>query len=151
MKPDPRLLDPTVYPHSIEVSSRFSDVDPQQHLNNARLVEFYQEARLSFYHRLRVEHGYQRDARSRILVAHLSVDYIGQVDYPGTVVMRMGVTHIGRSSHTTLSALFNGDRCAGLAKAVLVYSIDDVAVPMPDPLRELLNRYGMPVELRESR
>ncbi|MET0987278.1 MAG: thioesterase family protein [Steroidobacteraceae bacterium] len=146
MKPDPRLLDPSIYPHSIEVSARFSDVDPQQHLNNARLVEFYQEARLSFYQRLRSEHGYQRDARSRILVAHLSVDYLGEVDYPGSVVMRLGVTHIGRSSHTTITALFAAGRCAGLAKAVLVYGIDGAGVPIPDELRALLSRYQLPQE-----
>lgn len=148
MKPDPRLLDPSIYPHTIEVTSRFGDVDPQQHLNNARLIEFYQEARISFYHRLRVEHGYRRDPRSRTLVAHFSVDYLGEVDYPGLVTMRLGVIHIGRSSHTTLSAMFTADRCAGLATAVLVYGIEGASTPIPDDLRELLGKYSLPQALQ---
>jgi acyl-CoA thioesterase FadM len=48
MKINPRLLDPASYHHSSEITPRFSDVDAQQHLNNARLTEFYQEARVLF-------------------------------------------------------------------------------------------------------
>lgn len=150
MKPDTRLLDPGIYPHTIEVTSRFSDLDPQRHLNNARLTEFYQEARLSLQQRLRAEHAYRRDPNSRMLVAHLAVDYLGEVDYPGSVVLGIGIAHIGRSSHTTLTALFSANRCAGLAKAVMVYSVDGAAAAIPDELRELLSRYMLPRELQQQ-
>ena len=46
MKPHPGRLAPAIYPHTIEVQTRFADVDPQFHLNNMRIVDLYQEARL---------------------------------------------------------------------------------------------------------
>ena len=47
MKPHASRLDLTVYPHQVEVQSRFADVDPLWHLNNVRLVELYQDYRRS--------------------------------------------------------------------------------------------------------
>lgn len=150
MRPDSRLRELALYPHRVEVTARFSDLDPQRHLNNARLTEFYQEARLSFYHRLRATHGYQRDRGSRIMVAHHAIDYLGEVAYPGTVLMAAGVAHIGRTSHTLATAMFTQDRCVGLSKAVLVYTVDSAATEIPAEFRALLEKYLLPVDVRES-
>jgi acyl-CoA thioester hydrolase len=147
MKPNPRLLDPSVYPHSVEITTRFSDVDQLQHLNNSRLAEFYQEARLSFYQHLEREHGYVRRPDSRLLVAHLAIDYLAEVHYPHPVTMRVGLAHIGRTSMTLAIALFSQGRCCGLAKSVMVYIEGAGPAPLPDDYRGVLQQYLMPAEL----
>ena len=37
-KPDPALLDPTRYPHSVEIPTRYADCDPNNHINNVALA-----------------------------------------------------------------------------------------------------------------
>ena len=147
MKPNPRLLDPSIYPHSVEITTRFSDVDQLQHLNNSRLAEFYQEARLSFYQHLEHAHGYVRRPGSRLLVAHLAIDYLVEVHYPHPVTMRVGLAHIGRTSMTLAVALFSQGRCGGLAKTVMVYTEGGRPESLPDDFRAILQQYVMPAEL----
>ena len=150
MKINPRLLDPASYHHSSEITPRFSDVDAQQHLNNARLTEFYQEARVLFYTRLDQEHASRRPAGSRYLVAHIAIDYLAEVNYPQPVTMKVAVAHIGRTSHTLAIALFSEGRCAGLAKVVLVNSDENGPAPIPQEWREALSRYLLPPDLSDQ-
>lgn len=150
MKLNPRLLDPNIYRHSVEIVPRFSDLDAQNHLNNARLAEFYQEARVSFYGRLTSEHGFQRPAGNRSLVAHLAIDYLAEVSYPHPVTMRVGVMSIGRTSQTLAIALFSEGHCAGLAKVVLVNGDAQGPAPITPEWRELLNQYLLPPDAVEQ-
>ena len=147
MKPNPALLEPDSYPYSFEITTRFSDIDRLQHLNNVRLAEFYQEARVSFYHHLERAHGYVRQPGSRFLVAHLAIDYLAEVRYPHPVTMRVGIAYIGRTSNTIASALFSQGRCCGLGKAVVVYNEGEQPTPLPEDLRAILQQYLMPTEL----
>ena len=144
MKPNPRLQDPSIYRHSIEITTRFSDLDLQRHLNNVRLLEFYQEARVSFYARLEREHGFCRPQGSRAMVAHISLDYLAEVSYPGPVELRVGVANIGRTSQTLAIALFSEARCAGLASVVVVNNDAQGPAPLTDEWRKLLQMYMLP-------
>jgi acyl-CoA thioester hydrolase len=146
MKTNPRLLDASIYRHAIEVSSRFSDLDTQKHLNNSRLTEFYQEARVSFNGLLEREHGFIRPAGTRSLVAHISIDYLAEVSYPHPVTMRMGVASVGRTSLTLIIALFSEGRCAGIAKVVLVNSDANGPAAITPEWREMLNLYQLPAD-----
>lgn len=150
MKPNPRLLDPDSYRHSVEITPRFSDLDAQNHLNNARIAEFYQEARVSFYARLVSEHGFRRPAGNRSLVAHIAIDYLAEVNYPQPVTMKVAVAGIGRTSQTLTIALFSEGRCAGLAKVVLVNSDAQGPAPITDEWRELLSLYLLPPDARDG-
>jgi acyl-CoA thioester hydrolase len=146
MKTNPRLLDPDIYKHSVEVTPRFSDLDTQQHLNNSRLTEFYQEARVSFNACLQREHGFKRPEGSRSLVAHLAIDYLAEVSYPHLVTMRVGVASVGRTSQTLVIALFSEGRCAGVARVVLVNSDAMGPAPITAQWRELLSLYQLPAD-----
>ena len=150
MKLNPRLLDPSIYRHSLEITPRFSDVDAQNHLNNARLSEFYQEARVSFNSRLQREHGFKRSAETRSLVAHTSIDYLAELNYPQPVTVKLGVAHVGRTSQTLAIALFSDGRCAGFAKVILVNADANGPVPISDEWRQVLNLYALPPGLLEG-
>jgi acyl-CoA thioester hydrolase len=150
MKPNPRLIDPSIYRHSVEIMPRFSDLDVQHHLNNVRLAEFYQEARVSFYGRLAREHDFRRPVETRALVAHIAIDYLAEVNYPQPVTMKVGVANIGRTSQTLAIALFSEGRCAGLAKVVLVNNDAQGPVPITDEWRELLSMYLLPPDALED-
>ena len=121
MKPNPRRFDIDVYPNRFDIATRFSDVDSQSHLNNVRLMEYYQEGRVHFHHALPEEFNFEQEAGSRILVAHQSVDYLQEVRYPGVITLGVGLLRIGNSSYTMGAGLFQDGRCAGLAMTVIVY------------------------------
>jgi acyl-CoA thioester hydrolase len=119
------------------VQSRFADVDPQWHLNNVRLVELYQEARTSFH--LALWGRSNLDARSqRLLVARQSIDYLGEVEWPGSVSIGAGVAHTGNKSYTIGMAMFQDGKCVGVSDAVLVYATEQGSASLPERMREVL-------------
>jgi acyl-CoA thioester hydrolase len=150
MRSNPLRRDLSIYPHQLEMQTRFSDVDPQWHLNNARLAEYYQEARVSFFRRLAVDHQYHRPKGTRTLVAHQSIDYLGEVDYPGNVILGVGLAHVGNSSYTIALAMFAKGACVGLSKAVLVYSEGNGPAALPAEFRRVLEQYLLPEAAREG-
>jgi acyl-CoA thioester hydrolase len=146
MKPHPGRLSLSIYPHTIEIQARFADVDPLWHLNNVRIVELYQEARISFNLALR---GESLDARSRrLLVARQSIDYVGEVEWPGAISIGVGVSHIGNASYSIGLAMFQNGKCVGVSDVVLVYATERGPAPIPEHLRGVLSTKMLPQNVR---
>ena len=146
MKHNALRLQLETYPHRTEISLRFADIDPQWHLNNVRVGEYYQEGRVSFFRRLGNEFGYERAAGSRTLVAHQSIDYLAEVTYPGLITIGVGISKIGTSSWSFAMGMFRDGRCAGLSSTVLVYGTKDGAAPIPESYRALLTKFLLPAD-----
>jgi acyl-CoA thioester hydrolase len=147
MKPHPGRLDLSIYPHKIEIQARFADVDPQWHLNNVRIVELYQEARISF--NLALWERSNLDARSRrLFVARQSVDYLGEVQWPGAVSIGVGVSHTGNTSYSIEMAMFQNGKCVGVSDVVLVYATEQGPAPIPERMREVLAAKMLPQSVR---
>ena len=147
MRPHPGRLDLSIYPHKIEIQARFADVDPLWHLNNVRIVELYQEARISF--NLALWGGTAFDARSRrLLVARQSIDYVSEVQWPGTISIGVGVSRAGNASYSIGLAMFQNGKCAGVSDAVLVYATEQGPAPMPEDMREVLATKMLPQNVR---
>ena len=144
MKPNPRRLDLGLYPYQFDLAPRYSDLDPQMHLNNVRLAEYYQEGRVLFYRALKNDFGFEADAGSRTLVAHVSIDYLAEVRYPQGVKLGVGVARVGRSSYSLGLALFQSAQCVGLALTVMVHTGNQGPIPLPPPLREILQKKLLP-------
>lgn len=143
MKPHASRLNISVYPHQVEIQSRFADVDPQWHLNNVRLVELYQEGRTSF--NLALWGGLNLDARShRLLVARQSVDYLGEVEWPGSVLIGAGIVHVGNKSYSIGLGMFQRSKCVGVSDAVLVYATEQGTAPLPERMRDMLRAKMLP-------
>jgi acyl-CoA thioester hydrolase len=146
MKHNPRRLQLDTYPHRIEMTLRFADIDPQWHVNNVRVGEYYQEARVSFFRHLGTALGYERAAGSRTLVVHQSIDYLNEVTYPGSIVVGIGVSRIGTSSWSFAMGMFRQMQCVGLSSTVLVYGFAGGAAPLPPEFRALLERFHLPAD-----
>lgn len=146
MKHNPRRLTLDIYPHRTEVSLRFADIDPQWHLNNVRVGEYYQEARVAFFRHLSSQSGYERAPGSRTLVAHQAIDYLNEVKYPGSIVIGIGVSRIGTSSWSFGMGMFKDSACVGLSTTTLVYGLENGAAPIPPAYRALLERFLLPTD-----
>jgi acyl-CoA thioester hydrolase len=146
MKPNPRRLDLDIYPHKLEITARFADVDPQWHLNNVRIAEYYQEGRISFNHALRDQ--FQLERGSRTLVARQTMDYLAEVEYPGLITLGVGVSRIGGASLSLALGMFQKGRCVGISDAVLVHANKEGPARLPDRLREVLSTKLLPEDAR---
>lgn len=135
------LTDPSLYPRWFEISTRFGDMDPARHVNNVAVAQLYEEGRVRF-HRERAGSD-----PITVVVAQITIHYLGEVHYPAPVRIGVGAAHVGRSSFTTSQALFQDDICVGLAETTAVRVVDGVATPLPGWFRTFLDesRLGEPV------
>jgi acyl-CoA thioester hydrolase len=149
VKPHSGRLDLSIYPHKVEIPTRFADLDSQKHLNNVRILELYQEARISF--NLALWEGSKLDPRShRVLVVRQSIDYVAEVKWPGAISIGVGVSHTGNTSYTLGLAMFQNGMCVGLSDAVLVYATEHGSAPIPDRMREVLAANVLPLQVPAS-
>jgi acyl-CoA thioester hydrolase len=147
VKPNPVRLDLNLYPHRVDFTTRFADIDPLWHLNNVRITELYQEARISFNSVYIREIGLEPQGR-RVLVARQSIDYLGEVQWPAVVTIGVGVSRIGTTSYSLALAMFHQDKCVGVSDTVLVYALHQDPAPIPEALRDALSKKMLPESAR---
>lgn len=106
---------------------RWSDLDAYGHVNNARFLTLYEEARVALMFALGQKHGL-RFADGVVIRRH-EVDYLRPVDYPlapasegsgPTVRVEIWVEEIRPSRFTIGYELFDGEALASRARSVLV-------------------------------
>ena len=141
MKPDPARVELGNYPYSIEIPTRFGDVDIQMHINNVAIVQLFEESRVRFslfFQEIRF--GDFRQA-ARIVVKDMRFSYLREVTYPEPVTVGVGVKHIGNTSYQIGCGMFQNGVCVALNDAVSVCSNGARAIPLPDAIGEVLPRY----------
>jgi acyl-CoA thioester hydrolase len=130
-KPDPRLLDPAQYRFSVPITTRFADLDPNDHLNNVAIAAMFEDARV----RLSLALGFRPDRTPggrRFVVAAVDIAYLAEGRFPDPITCYAAPLVIGRSSWTLHQVLIQQDRPVATAKSVLVSIIDDRPAPL-DP------------------
>lgn len=138
---DPRRRSPapamSEFAHVREDRLRLSDLDFQQHVNNAALTHLLANARFEF---LGEQVRPKLAARSKLVIASLEVTFLREVVYGHPVFTGTRVLDLGRSSMRLEQALYQEGRCALQAVCVFVHVGEASAssTPWPDPVRELL-------------
>lgn len=136
MKPSPERLQLSTYGFSTTIEPRFGDMDALRHLNNVALAGIYEEARLRFTRTFR--HAPEGEDGQRPVLAEITIRYLAEGLYPGTITAGIGTLHIGRTSYVVGQALFQGDRCIGTADTVVVWTAGGRPYPLPDAFRAAL-------------
>ena len=93
-RPEPALLDPARYPFTHAATTRFADVDPNQHLNNVALAAMMEDARVRF--NLAIGSAIKIGER-RAMVASIGMDYLAQGHFPDPVSVHCAIEGIGRT------------------------------------------------------
>lgn len=105
---------------------RWSDLDAYGHVNNARFLTLYEEARVALMFALGRELGLT--FADGVVIRRHEIDYLRPVDYPlvpvgesgPTVRVEMWVEEIRPSRFTIGYELFDGEALASRARSVLV-------------------------------
>ncbi len=139
-RPDPALLDPARYPFVHTVTTRFADVDPNQHLNNVALAAMMEDARVRFNQMIGLN---VKIGERRAMVASVGMEYLAQGHFPQPVDAHCGIEQVGRTSWSIAQLLTQEGRVVAFARSVIVAIADDRPAPVPDATRDLLNHWSL--------
>ena len=102
-----------------EVSIRYRDLDPNGHVNNGAINQYFEDGRVKFREDLMSSLG--REILTGFAIAHFEASYHSALNYPGRVEVGTVVTRIGKTSFGLGQAIFVGSREIAGANVVSVY------------------------------
>ncbi len=102
-----------------ECPVRWSDLDAFGHVNNARFLTLFEEARVALMFVGAKEAGLTSFEEGIVIYRH-EIDYLRPVDYGPVVRIEMWVSELRASRFTVSYELFDGDNLASRAASVCV-------------------------------
>jgi acyl-CoA thioester hydrolase len=140
-RPAPYRLDLSSYPHHETIQTRFQDLDPLGHINNVAMAALFESARVRFNRSM----GLAGWAGHRWLVAHVSIDYLGESFFPDDVEIATGIGEIGTRSWHILAAAFQKGECIAVSDVVIVMSASGGITALPDDFRAGLEAHRVKI------
>ncbi|UPM42246.1 acyl-CoA thioesterase [Halocatena salina] len=116
-------------PFTTEIAVRYRDLDPENHVNNAVYGTYIEQARLTY-----LDHVLEKAADdSRVVIAHLSIDYQRPVTLSDeSVAVTVRTTELNDSSIPMEFELRTSDGIAATGESVMV-TVDEDGDPRPIP------------------
>lgn len=105
------------YPVQTFDKIRYSDTDRQGHVNNAVFSTFLETGRVEILYD--PAHGLVKEG-TEFVIARLTLDYLGEMLWPGNVTIGSRIERLGNSSITLAQVLYQGDKLTAKAETVLV-------------------------------
>lgn len=127
-----------VYPSWTSDTIRYSDIDPNSHVNNGAINMFFEDGRVHFREQRMTMLG--DDILTGFAVVRFTATYHAALYFPGAVDIGTVVTRIGNSSFDLGQGVFLADQCIATAEVVSVYFEPGTgkSASLPDTLREVL-------------
>jgi acyl-CoA thioester hydrolase len=125
-----------------DVAVRWSDMDAYGHVNNARFLTLYEEARVALFFTAARALGVTSFEEGIVISRH-EVDYLRPVDYGETVRIELWISQLRAASFTVSYELFDEDVLASRAKSVCVPYNLKAGFPrrLSEPERDFLKPY----------
>jgi acyl-CoA thioester hydrolase len=125
--------------YTTDIQVRFRDIDPLSHVSHTVYLDYMQQARLEFSEEVL---GLGESAYDTV-VAHVEIDYEGEVLREDDVTVETWITEVGSSSFTMAYAILaDGDRAAtGESVQVLIDVETGDTTEVPPEWRETFDRY----------
>ena len=126
--------------HRSDFQLRYCDTDRQGHINNAVYASIYESGRTGLF----IESGLlYMDSRTAPVIVRLELDYVREMNWPGTAQVETVVHRIGNKSFQLRHRVsLNGEL---VSRALCVMAVMDTttrrAVPLNDAWRDVLTRY----------
>ncbi len=102
-----------------DVRVRYSDLDAQGHVNNARILTLLEEARVDWLYADAPRHGADQLVRA-LVVASLNIQYKRPILFGPPARVSLGVSAVGNASFTVDYVLTSAGQDAATASTVLV-------------------------------
>ena len=129
--------------HSIEV--RYGDLDPQGHLNNAKFVTFFEQARIQYIRHLGLYKEGQSFMEIGVILADVHVAYRKPVEWGVPVKVGVRISKVGNKSMTVEQNVVHAETGEVFAEGEVVMVAFDYhlgkSIPVPQEWRDAVNRF----------
>jgi acyl-CoA thioester hydrolase len=135
----PGRLDAENYPVRFAYRTLFSDMDPNRHLNNGAFGRLFEEGRADLHHRVAsLSVGTAADHGLILMLATITMEFLREGRYPGSVEVGSAVARVGGSSYVLAQAAFQDGQCIALADCVMVKASRSGPLALTEAERELM-------------
>ena len=125
-----------IYAAWTRVTIRYADLDPNNHVNNGAINQYFEDGRVQFRTTRMAPLG--AEALAGFALVRFGAVYRAALHYPGAVDIGTVVTRIGGSSYDLGQGLFRDDTCIATAEVTTVHIVDGRSAPLPDAVRTIL-------------
>jgi acyl-CoA thioester hydrolase len=129
--------------HPIEV--RYADLDAQGHLNNARYLTFFEQARIQYFRHLGLFSAQGSFMDFGIILADVHIAFCAPVLWGMDIRVGVKTLKLGNKSMTVSQCLRNGPDGALMAEGQVVMVAYDyhsgATIPIPETWRETIARF----------
>mgnify|MGYP002641253596 CR=1 FL=1 len=115
---------------------RYADLDPNNHVNNGAINQFFEDGRVQFRTARMAPLG--EATLAGFALVRYSATYRAALHYPGEVEIGTVVTRLGGSSYDLGQGVFQGDKCIATAEVTTVHIVDGRSARLPDTVRAIL-------------
>ena len=117
---DPLPLD--AYLCRTDIGLLYADIDAIGHVNNVAVARFFEEGRVGL-HRT-IDGLLSGTSPLRLVLVHVEIDYLAEIEYPGRVELGTGLNRIGRTSIEHRAGLFQYGKPVAVSRAVDVNTVE---------------------------
>ncbi len=132
------------------VSPRFGDADALRHINNCMLPQWFELGRDPLCRIFMPVLDYDNFC---LIMARISVDFVGQMRFGEDIEIRTYVKKVGRSSVTVYQEAWQGGQLGAKGDSTMVHYDfhNEKSVPIPQPIRDELEKHLLPEDSHPPR
>ena len=117
-EPSPNLKTMSIYSNWAKSTIRYSDLDPNGHVNNGAINAFFEDGRVRFRNDRMLKLG--DEILTGFALVKFTAEYLAPLYFPGSVDVGTVVTRIGRSSFSLGQGIFSDGTCVATAEVITV-------------------------------
>jgi acyl-CoA thioester hydrolase len=129
--------------HPIEV--RYGDLDPQGHVNNAKHLTYFEQARIAYWIKLGLFTKDQSFMEIGVILADIHLTYLEPIYYGQNIKVGVHISKLGNKSMTWMQNIVDADTGKELAKGeVIMVAYDyraEKTIPIPQEWREKITKF----------
>ncbi len=111
------LTKPATFAYFTDEALRFADLDRNGHVNNVAFTTFFENTRVRY---LSEQVSLSRRPGIGFVVAHVSIDYLAQLYYPGDIRSGIRIVEVRKSSLVLGHAVFRDDAVTASGHSIIV-------------------------------
>src|SRR5271157_5637352 len=129
--------------HPVEV--RYGDLDPQGHINNAKYLTFFEQARVQYMIHLGLYTQDQSFMKVGVIVADAHIAFLAPIHFGDDVKVGVRISKLGNKSMTAEQNIVNYDSGKEMAKGEIVMVAFDYqskkTISIPEEWRNKISRF----------
>jgi len=125
-----------------KVTPSFGDIDGMKHVNNNRILEWFELGGLDIYRYFTPDLDLDFE-NWKLIMVRKEADFVGQLRFGEDVEIRTYLLKIGNSSFTVGNEVWQNNELKAKGKTVIVHFdyVTQKSVPIPDDVRNKLEEH----------